>query len=296
MEEQQVVDQGTEVVAEEPAFTSHTYEQDFTQEQLDVLISMPPDEKEPVPADMEATPDEETQETEQPTPVEEGKDEIFTIDDKEYSLDDISRWRKDSENRHEWQKSNTEKSQSISDERKALNAEIEKWKTVKDNDDLMEAIKDYLGEDAESHPLFMESSKVSESQEEPTDGSVSEVEQLRQEMSQMKAKMEVEQDIQKLQQEHPELRNNEEALNEVIKTMLDRNLPTLEDAYLISNAKATENSAFSKAKQALEEAQKAKEIPVVKGNERGQRSKPVPKMESYRDIREHALENYDLFR
>ena len=296
MEEQQVVDQGTEVVAEEPAFTSHTYEQDFTQEQLDGLISMPPDENEPAPADMEATPDEETQETEQPTPIEEGKDEVFIVNDKEYSLDDINRWRKDSENRHDWQKSNTEKSQSVSDERKALNADIEKWKTVKDNDDLMDAIKDYLGEDAESHPLFMEPSKVSESQEEPTDGSVSEVQQLRQEMSQMKAKMEVDQDIQKLQQEHPELRNNEEALNEVINTMLDRNLPTLEDAYLISNAKTTENSAFSKAKQALEEAQQSKDIPVVKGNERGQRSKPIPKMESYRDIREHALENYDLFR
>ena len=292
------VNETPEVVYESPY-----YGHGLTQEQMDSIVHVEAE----APAEEEATQvetasQEETESQEEQPSAEqedsvqaepEGRDDVFVIDGREFSKEDIETWKTDSENKTEWQKSNTTKSQDLSAARKALEAETEKWKALRDDSDLMDAVKDYLGDEAEQHPIF---SKVEAAVDEPTEEEKPDrVSELEVELKEIKTRLQVEQDLQALVSTHPELRDNEDALTEVINTMVNRNLPSLEDAFVIANAQATEKSAFKKAKKAVEEAQSAKKVPVQKGGIRGTRAKSIPKMKDYSEAREFALENYDLF-
>lgn len=289
-----------------PAYRSHAYDNAFTEEQLQSLVVSESEEADAEAEAGEVEPQEvETQaeseaeaevKDEQVEPEQSTKDGIYVIDGEEYSEKEVLSWLKDSENKKEWQKSNTVKSQDLSAARKALEAELGRWKALRDNGDLMDAIKDYLGDEAESHPLFnAESFETLPAEEEPTEPvEQPEVEQLKDRVAEMEAQMQVERDIQQLVQSHPELRDNEEGIKAVIDTMIDRQLPSLEDAFIIANAQSTEKSAFKKAKKAIAKAQESKKVPVQTGEGRGSRSKPVPKLESFRDIRDYATQHYDL--
>jgi len=283
---------------DEVAYDSPTYNAKITAEQLESLFE-PDSEPEQVSATVEETDTAETPIEEQPAAeepqLEESSEPEFDgfvdEDGNEYSLEDIQSWRDAAINRDKWQKSNTEKAQSLADERK-------KWEALKDDPDLVDAIRDYLGADAEKHPFFNETVELESEpeieKEEPRENA--EVDNLKHEMAQIKAEMQVEKDIKELVTKHPELQGSDEAVNEVINLMLERNLPTLEDAYIINKSNAGAESAYRKAVASIESAKQSKEVPVQDGVRKGVREAKVPDYKEYREIRGHVLDNYELFK
>ena len=77
---------------------------------------------------------EETQEKEQDNTKE--QDEVaFELDGESYSAEDVQAWMKDSQNKEEWQKSNTQKAQDLS-----------KWNKLTEKISQDEKFREYLGE------------------------------------------------------------------------------------------------------------------------------------------------------
>lgn len=304
-ENTEIQDEAGSVAQVEPTgetYDTPYYNLDLTEEQMDSIIEQPSDDSEENPSDAGPSVVQASEEdaaapevTQDEQPSEEKNKDVFEISGEEYSLKDIENWKTDSENRSEWQKSNTKKSQDVSAERKALQAEMDKWMALRDDSDLLDAVRDYLGDDADSHPLFKEPEKVTASEDvQSEDVPKAEPTELENRVVELETRLQVETDIQNLVKSHPELRDNEDAVKEVIDVMINRNLPSLEDAFIIANATATEKSAFIKAKKAIKEAQAAKKIPIQKGNNRAKRGTSIPKMKDYNDVREYALENYEL--
>ena len=64
---------------------------------------------------------------------------LIEVEGKEYSLDSVLEWKKDSENKSEWNKSNTKKAQSISNASRLLSE-------LDDNEKLREHIVDFFGD------------------------------------------------------------------------------------------------------------------------------------------------------
>ena len=247
----------------------------------------------------EATVEAGTQETEQPSTTEEAPtmDEL-ELDGKTYSHDDIRAALEDSRNRHDWQKSNTKKAQDLSNQRKALEAESNKWKSLTEDSELNDTLKDYLGDD---HDLFKETivepSNVTTQDtkaDQPNDEMVNRVQELENKLEQAEAQKAVEQDIVKLIGSHPELDGQEEALQEVLQTALDKGLSNLEDAFVITNHQAAVDSAFAKAVKTLEEAEEKKAIPEASTKHGGARSTPNSKPANYDEARDMAM-TYDLY-
>jgi hypothetical protein len=252
------------------------------------------------PSGEEATVETETQETEQLSTTEEAPtiDEL-EIDGKSYSYDDIQAALEDSRNRHDWQSSNTQKAQELSTQRKALDAQSNKWKALNDDEELRETLTDYLGKD---HALFQEDPVVEPSKEleqdtksdEANDEMVGRLQELENRLEMQTAERQVQADIGELIADHPELDGQEDALREVIQTSIDKGLNNLEDAFIITNHQAAVDSAFAKAKKTLEEANEKKAIPEVSAKHSGERSvaNTVPK--SYDEARDQAM-SYDLY-
>jgi len=101
-----------------------------------------------------ATAETATQETEQPSEEESVSTEevseesqVFVYNDKEYSNDDLTLAIDALQNRDEWQKSNTQKAQEVSEERKKLDNLMERVVTLTESDE----IKEMLGSD---HDFF----------------------------------------------------------------------------------------------------------------------------------------------
>ena len=104
--------------------------------------------------------DNESEQTETVSePDEDDKYVYETEDGSRYSLDDIETWRKDSLNRHDWSKSNTEKAQQLADQRRAVEPLVQLIEKIKENGDftetLQEAIEDEMGK--EVGQLFQDS-------------------------------------------------------------------------------------------------------------------------------------------
>lgn len=107
----------------------------------------------------EQTSNEQTEQTDTVSDVQDdhrdlGDDDLVfeTEDGSKYSMDDVETWYDDSINRHDWQRSNTEKAQELSEQRKAVQPFVEFVETLKKAGDfsetLHEAIEDELGKDA----------------------------------------------------------------------------------------------------------------------------------------------------
>lgn len=248
----------------------------------------------------EATVDTETHEPEQLSITEEAPTvEEVEVDGKSYSYDDLRAALEDSRNRHDWQKSNTQKAQELSNQRKALDAESNKWKSLTDDSELTDTLKDYLGDE---HDLFKETTvepsdvATQDTRTDSTeDDTVNRIQELEQKLEMQEAQKAVEQDIGNLIMNHPELNGQEEALQQVLQTSIDKGLTNLEDAYVITNHQAAVDSAFAKAKQTLEEAEAKKAIPEASTKHGGSRSAPNTKPANYDEAREMAINNYDLF-
>jgi hypothetical protein len=264
--------------------------------------------------DSEVTTEEsvETQETEQP----ENSEETVTADDSEpeivdfneieidgetYTTEQLQEFIKDSSNKVEWQKSNTQKAQEIANQEKALKAEFDRINGVMKDDEVVETMKDLLGED---HEFFKESTvkfsdKAEETQEqqpvveEKTDNRVDELEA---QVREMQLKEEVANEINTLVTTHPELKDDGDAISEVLDIAVDRNISDLEDAYLLAQARASEESAITKAMQKLKEADELKAIPEVDSNKKGDHSPTVEKSSDFDHARDVALKDYQLFK
>jgi len=263
----------------------------------------------------EATAEEqvETQENEQPESLdqtvatEDGEPEIidFTeieIDGETYTTEQLQEFIKDSRNKADWQKSNTQKAQEIAKQEKALKAEFERINGVMQDDEVVETMKDLLGDD---HEFFKESTvKFSENVDEQKQDNLtppvedqgdSRVDELEAQVRQMQLEREVANEINTLVQSHPELENDGDAISEVLDIAVDRNIASLEDAYLLAQAKATEESAVMKAVKKLKEAEDLKAIPEVDSNKKGDHSPTVEKSPDFDHARDIALKEYQLF-
>jgi len=233
--------------------------------------------------------------------------EVLEMDGKEYEMSEIQEALEAFHNKAEWQKTNTEKSQEISAERKALQAEQKAWSSLRDNEDAMEALKDLLDED---HPVFSmnegEAEKdTSQDTKDDAQGKIQELEERLNEMNQVReqekldieADQRVTADLGTLKQSHPEL-EDQELMDEVITTAIDKGfvgIQGLEDAFVLAYHTSAEDSAFKTAVNRARSAKAMKSIPETEGAVKGQHTEPVTKSENYKDARHDALKNYNFY-
>lgn len=289
---------GVEVDAEvaDSLFTPDEGEQQLTETE-----SMP---------NSEATTDEpvETQATEQPenslepVPTDDSEPEVIDfseieIDGQTYTTEQLQEFIKDSQNKADWQKSNTQKAQELASQEKALKAEFERINGVMKDEEVVETMKDLLGED---HEFFKESSvQFSENVEQPQEQEPvrdNRIDQLEAQVQEMQLKEQVANEINSLVKAHPELENDSDAISEVLDIAVDRNIADLEDAFILAQARATDQSAVLKAMKKLKEAEELKAIPEVDSNKKGDHSPTVEKSPNYDHAREVALRDYQLFK
>jgi len=233
--------------------------------------------------------------------------EVLEMDGKEYEMSEIQEALEAFHNKAEWQKTNTEKSQEISAERKALQAEQKAWSSLRDNEDAMEALKDLLDED---HPVFSmnegEAEKdTSQDTKDDAQGKIQELEERLNEMNQVReqekldieADQRVTADLGTLKQSHPEL-EDQELMDEVITTAIDKGfvgIQGLEDAFVLAYHTSAEDSAFKTAVNRARSAKAMKSIPETEGAVKGQHTEPITKSENYKDARHDALKNYNFY-
>ena len=232
--------------------------------------------------------------------------EVLELDGQQYDMEQLQEAIDAYNNKSEWQKANTEKSQAISAERKAFDANIKVWNDLRNNEDAMSALRDVLDAD---HPVF--SNEVAVAEEEPTQDTkessdrIQELEDRLNEMVQVKeqetldmeADRQVNSDLASLKQEHPEL-EDQELMDEVITTAIEKGFTGrqgLEDAFVLAYHSASENSAFKTAVNRARSAKAMKSIPETEGNVKGQHTEPVTKAESYKEARQDALKNYNFY-
>jgi len=261
----------------------------------------------------EVTTDEqvETQETEQPesseetVPTEDNESEDYQfseidIDGNIYTTEQLQEALQDSSNKAEWQKSNTQKAQEIANQERTLKAELDRINGVMKDEEVVESMKDILGED---HEFFKESTvQLSENVEQTQEQEPAEpfqedsrIDELEAQVQQMQLKEQVANEINTLVQAHPELKDDGDAISEVLDIAVDRNIVDLEDAFVLAQARATEESAIKKAMSKLKEADELKAIPEVDSTKKGDHSPTVEKSPDFDHARDVALKDYQLF-
>ena len=229
--------------------------------------------------------------------------ESLELDGNEYDMETISQALEAFNNKNEWQKSNTEKAQEISAERKAFEAESKVWKDLQNDENAMEALREVLDAD---HPIF-NPGKAEELQTQDTKDSdrVQELEERLNEMQRekeeelevMEADKQVTQDLSALQQKHPELQD-QNLMDEVITTAIEKGftgLDGLEDAFVLTYHTSAEDSAFKTAVNRARNAKAMKSIPEPEGPAKALREEPTRKPSSYKDARSDALKNYKFY-
>jgi len=240
---------------------------------------------------------EETQATEQPTSTEEQTptEEVntFTHNGQEYNDDDLRLALEALNNKSEWQKANTQKAQELSDDRKAFVSMRDRLNTLLDNE-----VRSELGDD---HKLFELMKETESLQEEVADNKsiaepeakVSRIGELESKILKMETEKQVDRDIEYLVDSHPELRNNPNAINEVLNVALEKRL-NLEDAFIFANATANGESKLLEAIKQVEKANELKKQAEVTTTTKGVREEPTPVGDSYDDIARIALSKYNL--
>jgi GTPase Era involved in 16S rRNA processing len=209
-------------------------------------------------------------------------------------VDQIKEFIDDSKNKDEWQRKNTQRSQDLADQRKAIRAESEKWKTLKEDEDLMETIKDYVDSD---HPLFKED-LTSDEPEEAVQADSTETQrlnELEQKVQTFEAEKQVESDVATLVNAHPELRDNTQAMDQVLKAAIDNNLMDLDVAYAVAMHESANDSALKKAIENVEKAKELRKIPEIEGANRADRTVSSKIPANYEEVRDMALNEYNLY-
>jgi hypothetical protein len=229
--------------------------------------------------------------------------ESLELDGNEYDMETISQALEAYNNRSDWQKSNTEKAQEISAERKAFEAESKVWKDLQNDENAIEALREILDAD---HPIF-NPGKAEELQTQDTkdpdriqelEDKLEEFQREREEeLEVMEADKQVTSDLATLQQNHPELQD-QDLMDEVITTAIEKGftgIDGLEDAFVLAYHTSAEDSAFKTAVNRARNAKAMKSIPEPEGAVKGIHEEPVTKPKDYRDARADALKNYNFF-
>jgi hypothetical protein len=239
------------------------------------------------PAKTEATnePDQEVSDTgqEQTDTVSESPsdDKSFvyeTEDGSRYSSTDIESWKKDADNRHEWNKSNTEKAQTVADQRRAVEPLVQLVDKIKESEDfsdtLMEAIEDELGKEAGQ--LFKQSLQM-DNKDLPNPYE-SQNKELMEKMDQMEAQNALDQSMTDLKSTYSlDDKQSQEVLDYAIqKHEKDGRLLTLDEAYKVMN--------FDKPKGEVVQAKPKPSVPVNVQKNVGVKSDKQSKITSYDDI------------
>lgn len=253
----------------------------------------------------------ETENTQQPTDTKESQEgeptqveepQGFEYEGKVYSAEELTEAIKDSTNKSEWQKSNTQKAQEISDRESQLKSELDRIKAIREDEDVVETLKDVLGED---HEFFTEPSvKFSENEktQDTNDATKAEdlsqdgrIKELEEQLEDFKLQELVKQEVNQLVYQHPELKDDPDAIVEVMDLATKRNIPSLEDAYTIAVSQASEESALQKAIKKVEEVQALKSIPEQDGKSKGNHGPDVEKAKDFDQAREMAFNDYELY-
>jgi hypothetical protein len=269
-----------------------------------LMVEETPAATEHTEASTDSSGEEATAATDQPQEVEQQEqaedapsiDEV-EIDGQVHSYEDIRLALDDSKNRSDWQKSNTQKAQEVADLKKAADQEAQEWADLRKDEDLMDTLKDYLGED---HSLFKKVEEPSEANRQDTKESegneklTNRLQELEDKLEMQEANQAVERDIQTLVKSHPELDGQTEAIQEVLQIAVDKGMTDLEDAFILTNHQAAVDSAFAKAVKTLEEAKSSKSVPEADVKHDGERSPVNAKPKDYDEAREIGLK-YDLY-
>lgn len=229
--------------------------------------------------------------------------ESLELDGVEYDIDTISEALEAFNNKSDWQKSNTEKAQQLSAERKAFQDESKIWRDLQNDENAIDALRDVLPDD---HPIF-NPGVAEEIQNQDTKGldKVQELEERLNEIQQEKeeelavkeADQQVFQDLANLKQIHPEL-EDQDLMDEVITTAIEKGFvgqEGLEDAFVLTYHSSAEDSAFKTAVNRARNAKAMKSIPEPEGPAKALREEPTRKPSSYKDARSDALKNYKFY-
>lgn len=222
--------------------------------------------------------------------------DVYTFGEKQYSQEEILAALDDHSNKDKWQKSYTERDQQLAEHRKNLDTQLEKIKSIQQDEKLMTTLRDFLGDD---HPLFTlptvnQTNSSDQNTEIPTEteeyNSNSAIEELQDQIATMRAEQELDQEILNLKAEYPQI--NDEAMDEILELAVDRGIESLEDAYKIARFDAAETSAIGKAHSAFEEAEKLKAIPESDGRAVGDKETPTPQLSDPTDLRNYIMNEY----
>ena len=218
-------------------------------------------------------------EQEQTDTVSETPDESSVVyeseDGSRYTQSDIESWKKDADNRHSWNKSNTEKAQEIADQRRAVEPLVQLVEKIKESEDfsetLMEAIEDELGKDAGQ--LFKQTLQM-DNKDLPNPWE-SELQEAQDKVAQMEAQNVLDQSMAELKSTYS---LNDKQTQEVLDYAIERHekdgrLLTLDEAYKVMN--------FDKPK---EEVKAKPSVPVNVQKNVGVKSDKQDKITSYDDI------------
>ena len=205
-------------------------------------------------------------------------DVVFESEDgSRYTLSDIESWKQDADNRHSWNKSNTEKAQEIADQRRAVEPMVQFLEKIKESEDfsetLVEAIEDELGKEAGQ--LFKQSLQM-DNKDLPNPYE-SELTEARERVAQMEAQQVLDQSMADLKSTYSlNDKQTQEVLDYAIqKHESDGRLLTLEEAYKVMN--------FDKPKEEVK-AKPKPSVPVNVQKNVGVKSDKQDKITSYDDI------------
>lgn len=229
--------------------------------------------------------------------------ESLELDGVEYDIDTISEALEAFNNKSDWQKSNTEKAQQLSAERKAFQDETQIWRDLQNDENAIDALRDVLPDD---HPIF--NPGVAEEIQNQDTKDLDKVQELEErlnaiqqekeeELAVKEADQQVFQDLANLKQIHPEL-EDPDLMDEVITTAIEKGFvgqEGLEDAFVLTYHSSAEDSAFKTAVNRARNAKAMKSIPEPEGPAKALREEPTRKPTSYKDARSDALKNYKFY-
>ena len=198
-------------------------------------------------------------------------------DGSRYTQSDIESWKKDADNRHSWNKSNTEKAQEIADQRRAVEPLVQLVEKIKESEDfsdtLMEAIEDELGKDAGQ--LFRQTLQM-DNKDLPNPWEA-ELKEAQEQVAQMEAQNVLDQSMAELKSTYS---LNDEQVQEVLDHAVQTHeqygrMLTLEEAYKVMN--------FDKPKEEVK-AKPKPSVPVNVQKNVGVKSDKQDKITNYDDI------------
>jgi len=200
-----------------------------------------------------------------------------TEDGSRYTESDIESWKKDADNRHDWNKSNTEKAQEIAEQRRAVEPLVQLVEKIKESEDfsdtLVEAIEDELGKEAGQ--LFKQTLQM-DNKDLPNPWE-SELQEAQEKVAQMEAQQVLDQSMADLKSTYSlNDKQTQEVLDYAIeKHESDGRLLTLEEAYKVMN--------FDKPKEEVK-AKPKPSVPVNVQKNVGVKSDKQDKITNYDDI------------